>query len=116
MENFAYRLTKRAAINSEERATGSVDYHGVTSAIERNKRRGHAGYNSFTESFGGVGALAGLVAKLLECLTLFLELRDNRLKSLEDKLGFISRLRRPGLNRGFLRLTHQLAVRTEHPA
>src|SRR4030095_464340 len=56
------------------------------------------------------------MAQLLECLTLFLELGDNRLKSLQHKFCFISRLRGPGLNGGLLRLTHQLTVRTEHPA
>src|SRR6185503_8160964 len=110
MENFAYRLTKRAVINSEKRAAGSIDHHGVSGAIESNKRRGHAGHNSFTESLGGIGALAGLIAQLLERFALFLKLRNNGLKGLQHKLCFVSRLGRAGLNRGLLRFTHQLTV------
>src|SRR6185503_17353607 len=56
------------------------------------------------------------MTQLLERLTLFLKLRDNGLKSFKHKLGFISRLGRARLNRNLLRLTYQLAVRTEHPA
>jgi len=110
------RLTERAAIDAEQRSSRRVDDHRQTTGIKRDQSRGQTRNDPLAELFRGIGAFAGLSAELLQLLSLLLQLRDDRLKRLEHKLGFVLRLEQFLRGRRALRFAHELVIRTQQPA
>src|SRR6185503_6905613 len=103
------RFAERTAVNFKKIATRSIDSHRKPRAVEGDQAGRQTGHDAFTEFFRRIRALSRLGAELFECLSLLLKLRDDRLKRLEHKLGFVLRFDLIG-NRSALCFADELVI------